>query len=56
MTAKALSIANDLGWIIGFKNYYYLSNGTKIEFGITPSLNFRVKGWLLLDLDIIIWN
>ena len=54
MTAKALSIANELGWIIGFKNYYYLSNGTKIEFGITPSLNFRVKGWLLLDLDIII--
>ena len=41
------------GWIFEFKNYYYLSNGTIINFGITSS-NFLVKGWLRLELNIII--
>ena len=41
------------GWIFDFFNYYYLDNGTKVEFRIS-SLDNKVKAWLWLDLNIII--
>ena len=53
LTTNALNMILEQGWIFEFKNYYYLSNGTKISFGLT-NLAINVKGWLWLDLDIII--
>ena len=53
LKTNALQMILELGWIFEFKNYAFLNNGTKVEFGIT-SLDKKVKGWLLFDLDIII--
>ena len=53
LKTNALQMILELGWIFEFKNYAFLNNGTKVEFGVT-SLDKKVKGWLLFDLDIII--
>ena len=50
---KALSMVMTQGWIFEFLNYYYLPNGTRIDFGIS-ALDKKLKGWLWLDLNIII--
>ena len=50
---NALDMVFEPGWILEFKNYYYLSNGTKINFRI-GAIDDLVKGWFWLDLDIII--
>ena len=53
VTTKALSMILTQGWIFEFLNYYYLPNGTKIDFGISVFDN-KMKAWLWLDLNIII--
>ena len=53
MTTKALSMILTPGWIFEFLNYYFLPNGTRIDFGIS-ALDKKLKGWLWLDLNIII--
>ena len=50
---KAVKMILEPGWIFEFKNYYFLSNGTRINFGTSATDNV-VRGWLWLDLDIII--
>ena len=50
---KALSMIFKQGWIFEFLNYYYLPNGTRIDFGIS-ALDKKTKGWLWLDLNFII--
>ena len=50
---NALQMIQEPGWIFEFKNFYYLPNGTAINFGITSN-NYLVKGWLRLDIDNII--
>ena len=50
---NAVKMIDELGWIFEFKNYYYLNNGTKIEFKMLMN-DYKLKGRLVFDLDIII--
>ena len=51
--SPALPWISEPSWTLEFKNFYYLSNGSEINFH-TSSINDRIKGTFVFNLDIII--